>query len=74
LGGIYGRAGKIPEAMDAYKKSAELDPTNAAQAYRRRRHHPLQRGKNEGSRRAVKESNRTGSQERAKPGICSVPR
>jgi tetratricopeptide (TPR) repeat protein len=34
LGGILGRAGKIPEAMEAYKKSAELDPTNAAQAYR----------------------------------------
>jgi tetratricopeptide (TPR) repeat protein len=34
LGGIYGRAGKIPEAMEAYKKSAELDPPNAAQAYR----------------------------------------
>jgi tetratricopeptide (TPR) repeat protein len=34
LGGIYGRAGKIAEAMDAYKKSAELDPPNAAQAYR----------------------------------------
>jgi len=34
LGGIYGRAGKIPEAMAAYNKSAELDPQNAAQAYR----------------------------------------
>jgi tetratricopeptide (TPR) repeat protein len=34
LGGIYGRAGKIQEAMAAYNKSAELDPQNAAQAYR----------------------------------------
>src|SRR6266481_2967943 len=34
LGGILGRAGKIPEAMEAYKKSAELDPPNAATAYR----------------------------------------
>src|ERR1700682_4825520 len=34
LGGIYGRAGKIPEAMAAFSKSAELDPQNAAQAYR----------------------------------------
>lgn len=34
LGGIYGRAGKIAEAMAAYQKSAELDPPNAAQAYR----------------------------------------
>src|ERR1700756_3495296 len=29
-----GRAGKIQEAMAAYNKSAELDPQNAAQAYR----------------------------------------
>ncbi|MBV8514425.1 MAG: tetratricopeptide repeat protein [Acidobacteria bacterium] len=34
LGGILGRAGKIDEAMAAYQKSAELDPPNAAQAYR----------------------------------------
>lgn len=34
LGGILGRAGKIQEAMAAYQKSAELDPANAAQAYR----------------------------------------
>jgi tetratricopeptide (TPR) repeat protein len=34
LGGILGRAGKIEEAMAAYNKSAELDPPNAAQAYR----------------------------------------
>ncbi len=34
LGGILGRAGKIDAAMAAYAKSAELDPTNAAQAYR----------------------------------------
>lgn len=34
LGGIYGRAGKVPEAMAAFQKSAELDPQNAAQAYR----------------------------------------
>lgn len=34
LGGILGRAGKVPEAMAAYQKSAELDPPNAAQAYR----------------------------------------
>jgi len=34
LGGILGRAGKIQEAMAAYNKSAELDPPNAAQAYR----------------------------------------
>jgi tetratricopeptide (TPR) repeat protein len=34
LGGILGRNGKIDEAMAAYQKSAELDPPNAAQAYR----------------------------------------
>lgn len=34
LGGILGRAGKIDDAMAAYHKSAELDPANAAQAYR----------------------------------------
>ena len=34
LGGILGRAGKIEDAMAAYQKSAELDPPNAAQAYR----------------------------------------
>lgn len=34
LGGILGRAGKIDEATAAYQKSAELDPTNAAQAWR----------------------------------------
>ena len=34
LGGILGRAGKIQDAMAAYQKSAELDPVNAAQAYR----------------------------------------
>jgi tetratricopeptide (TPR) repeat protein len=34
LGGILGRSGKTEEAMAAYQKSAELDPTNAAQAYR----------------------------------------
>jgi tetratricopeptide (TPR) repeat protein len=34
LGGILGRAGKIDDAMAAYQKSAELDPANAAQAYR----------------------------------------
>ena len=34
LGGILGRAGKIDEAMAAYQKSAELEPPNAAQAYR----------------------------------------
>jgi Tfp pilus assembly protein PilF len=34
LGGILGRAGKIDAAMAAYQKSAELDPANAAQAYR----------------------------------------
>jgi tetratricopeptide (TPR) repeat protein len=34
LGGILGRSGKIQEAMEAYQKSAELDPANAAQAYR----------------------------------------
>ncbi len=34
LGGILGRAGKIEEAMAAFQKSAELDPQNAAQAYR----------------------------------------
>jgi tetratricopeptide (TPR) repeat protein len=34
LGGILGRAGKTPEAMEAYQKSAELDPPNAAQAWR----------------------------------------
>jgi tetratricopeptide (TPR) repeat protein len=34
LGGILGRSGKIDDAMAAYQKSAELDPANAAQAYR----------------------------------------
>ena len=34
LGGIEGRAGKIDEATVAYQKSAELDPVNAAQAWR----------------------------------------
>jgi tetratricopeptide (TPR) repeat protein len=34
LGGILGREGKIDDAMAAYQKSAELDPANAAQAYR----------------------------------------
>ncbi|HEY2460014.1 MAG TPA: tetratricopeptide repeat protein [Candidatus Acidoferrum sp.] len=34
LGSILGRAGKIDEAKEAYAKSAELDPTNAAQAWR----------------------------------------
>jgi tetratricopeptide (TPR) repeat protein len=34
LGGVLGRSGKIDEAMAAYQKSAELDPPNAAQAYR----------------------------------------
>jgi tetratricopeptide (TPR) repeat protein len=34
LGGIYGRNNKIQEAMEAFNKSAELDPPNAAQAYR----------------------------------------
>jgi tetratricopeptide (TPR) repeat protein len=34
LGGILGRAGKINEATAAYQKSAELDPINAAQAWR----------------------------------------
>jgi tetratricopeptide (TPR) repeat protein len=34
LGGILGRSGKIEDAMAAYQKSAELDPPNAAQAYR----------------------------------------
>ena len=34
LGGILGRAGKIEDAMAAYQKSAELDPPNAAQAFR----------------------------------------
>ncbi len=34
LGGILGRAGKIEAAMAAYQKSAELDPANAAQAWR----------------------------------------
>jgi tetratricopeptide (TPR) repeat protein len=34
LGGILGRAGKIDEATQAFQKSAELDPANAAQAWR----------------------------------------
>jgi len=34
LGGILGRNNKIDEAMAAFQKSAELDPPNAAQAYR----------------------------------------
>src|SRR5260370_18260196 len=28
LAGIYGRPGKMPEAMETYKNSAELDPPN----------------------------------------------
>lgn len=34
LGGILGRGGKTEDAMAAYQKSAELDPANAAQAWR----------------------------------------
>jgi tetratricopeptide (TPR) repeat protein len=34
LGGVLGRSGKIEDAMAAYQKSAELDPANAAQAWR----------------------------------------
>lgn len=34
LGGILGRSGKIEDATAAYQKSAELDPANAAQAWR----------------------------------------
>jgi tetratricopeptide (TPR) repeat protein len=34
LGGILGRQGKVEDALAAYQKSAELDPTNAAQAWR----------------------------------------
>jgi len=34
LGGILGRGGKTADAMEAYQKSAELDPPNAAQAWR----------------------------------------
>ena len=33
LGNVMARAGKIPEAQQAYQKSAELDPANAAMAY-----------------------------------------
>lgn len=34
LGGILGRSNKTAEAMEAYQKSAELEPANAAQAWR----------------------------------------
>ncbi len=34
LGGVLGRGGKTEDAMAAYQKSAELDPANAAQAWR----------------------------------------
>jgi tetratricopeptide (TPR) repeat protein len=34
LGNVLGRTGKIDEAQAAYQKSAELDPTNAALAWR----------------------------------------
>lgn len=34
LGGLLGRNGKIDEATAAYQKSAEVDPPNAAQAWR----------------------------------------
>src|SRR5262249_15427293 len=34
LGGILGRSGKTSERMEPSKKSAELDPPNAAQAWR----------------------------------------
>jgi tetratricopeptide (TPR) repeat protein len=34
LGNVYARAGKIDEAKAAYTKSAELDPPNAATAWR----------------------------------------
>jgi tetratricopeptide (TPR) repeat protein len=33
LGEAYAKTGKIPEAIDAYNKEAEQDPTHAAQAY-----------------------------------------
>lgn len=33
LGQAYAKTNKIPEAIDAYTKEAELDPTHAAQAY-----------------------------------------
>lgn len=33
LGQAYAKTGKIPEAVDAYNKEAEQDPTHAAQAY-----------------------------------------
>lgn len=33
LGQAYAKTGKIPEAIDAYNKEAEQDPTHAAQAY-----------------------------------------
>jgi len=35
LGNVLARAGKIDEAKAAYTKSAELDPTNAATAWRK---------------------------------------
>jgi tetratricopeptide (TPR) repeat protein len=34
IGGIYGRAGKIDQATAAYQKAAEVDPAQAAQAWR----------------------------------------
>jgi tetratricopeptide (TPR) repeat protein len=33
LGNVYANTGKIPEAQAEFKKSAELDPANAAKAY-----------------------------------------
>jgi len=34
LGGVQGRAGKVEEATASFQKAAELDPANAAQAWR----------------------------------------
>jgi len=34
LGGVQGRAGKSEDAIASFKKAAELDPANAAQAWR----------------------------------------
>jgi len=73
LGGIYGRAARFL-SYGCLQKERGIGSHKCGAGLSQRRHHPLQRGKNEGSRRAVKESNRTGSQERASLVSCSVPR
>ena len=64
LGNALAAEGKIDDAMAAYAKSAELDPANAASAWRNAGD-ALQRRKNEGGRRPVPKVLGDRSQERA---------